>query len=159
MPARALRASSPTYVVRAHVIGESAPKKCKMAEELPILKGILNGVVNYHNARRCFFNNFHDFLSIYHALNSQSKILSLTLLSSRSRRCHRRSRESKQISLVYFQTLIVSNSILSPVASYIFLTVLSRCRAADTRPTRAPGIILLHFTPLISFTFFYYSQY
>lgn len=24
-----------------------------MTEELPILKGILNGVVNYHNARRC----------------------------------------------------------------------------------------------------------
>lgn len=24
-----------------------------MGDELPILKGILNGVVNYHNARRC----------------------------------------------------------------------------------------------------------
>uniref|UniRef100_A0A182WPD7 Uncharacterized protein n=1 Tax=Anopheles minimus TaxID=112268 RepID=A0A182WPD7_9DIPT len=24
-----------------------------MAEELPILKGILKGVVSYHNARRC----------------------------------------------------------------------------------------------------------
>ena len=24
-----------------------------MGDELPILKGILNGVVNYHNARTC----------------------------------------------------------------------------------------------------------
>ncbi|KAJ8967758.1 hypothetical protein NQ314_002641 [Rhamnusium bicolor] len=48
MPGRALRTSSP-LPVRAHVIGESA-QKCKMGEELPILKGILNGVVNYHNA-------------------------------------------------------------------------------------------------------------
>ncbi|KAJ8950432.1 hypothetical protein NQ318_003708 [Aromia moschata] len=46
---RALRTSSPIPVLRAHVIGESA-QKCKMGEELPILKGILNGVVNYHNA-------------------------------------------------------------------------------------------------------------
>lgn len=29
-----------------------AREKCNMTEELPILKGILNGVVNYHNARR-----------------------------------------------------------------------------------------------------------
>jgi len=28
-----------------------------MGDELPILKGILNGVVNYHNARRCYFVN------------------------------------------------------------------------------------------------------
>lgn len=28
-----------------------------MGDELPILKGILNGVVNYHNARRCPFDN------------------------------------------------------------------------------------------------------
>lgn len=27
----------------------------KMGDELPILKGILNGVVNYHNARRYLF--------------------------------------------------------------------------------------------------------
>ena len=27
-----------------------------MGDELPILKGILNGVVNYHNARRCPFD-------------------------------------------------------------------------------------------------------
>lgn len=26
-----------------------------MGEDLPILKGILNGVVNYHNARRYFY--------------------------------------------------------------------------------------------------------
>lgn len=52
MPARALR--SPT--VRAHVTGESASSQCNnMGEELPILKGILNGVVNYHNARRCLW--------------------------------------------------------------------------------------------------------
>ncbi|RZC39136.1 ecdysone-induced protein 75B, isoforms C/D [Asbolus verrucosus] len=34
-------------------MGESAAsshQRCKMGEELPILKGILNGVVNYHNA-------------------------------------------------------------------------------------------------------------
>lgn len=56
MPGRAIhRASSPNFS-RAHVIiGESA-KKFKMSEELPILKGILNGVVNYHNARRFYFN-------------------------------------------------------------------------------------------------------
>lgn len=44
MPGRAILryASSPV-----------AREKCKMTEELPILKGILNGVVNYHNARRC----------------------------------------------------------------------------------------------------------
>ena len=42
-----------------------------MGDELPILKGILNGVVNYHNARRCsrrdvffFFNK--RVLSKYH---------------------------------------------------------------------------------------------
>lgn len=29
-----------------------------MGEELPILKGILNGVVNYHNARRCQSEKF-----------------------------------------------------------------------------------------------------
>lgn len=50
MPGSALRTRSPT--VRAHVRGESGVQ-CKMGEELPILKGILNGVVNYHNARRC----------------------------------------------------------------------------------------------------------
>lgn len=31
-----------------------------MGDELPILKGILNGVVNYHNARRCPFDNDND---------------------------------------------------------------------------------------------------
>ncbi|XP_031350075.1 ecdysone-inducible protein E75 isoform X5 [Photinus pyralis] len=48
MPAYALR--SPT--VRTHVKGESVILRCNnnMGEELPILKGILNGVVNYHNA-------------------------------------------------------------------------------------------------------------
>lgn len=67
MPGRALRTRSPIIKVRAHVvllIGESVyrnnNKNCsqsllKMGEELPILKGILNGVVNYHNARRCLF--------------------------------------------------------------------------------------------------------
>lgn len=54
MPGRATRTRSPTAVVRAHVRGESARQCSKMGEELPILKGILNGVVNYHNARRCF---------------------------------------------------------------------------------------------------------
>lgn len=29
-----------------------------MGDELPILKGILNGVVNYHNARRYHFLPF-----------------------------------------------------------------------------------------------------
>ena len=29
-----------------------------MGDELPILKGILNGVVNYHNARRCLRMTF-----------------------------------------------------------------------------------------------------
>lgn len=31
-----------------------------MGDELPILKGILNGVVNYHNARRCPFDDDND---------------------------------------------------------------------------------------------------
>lgn len=31
-----------------------------MGDELPILKGILNGVVNYHNARRCPSGNDND---------------------------------------------------------------------------------------------------
>lgn len=31
-----------------------------MGDELPILKGILNGVVNYHNARRCLISNDND---------------------------------------------------------------------------------------------------
>lgn len=53
MPGRATtRTRSPT-TVGAHVRGESDYRQCsKMGEELPILKGILNGVVNYHNARR-----------------------------------------------------------------------------------------------------------
>ncbi|KYB25587.1 Ecdysone-induced protein 75B, isoforms C/D-like Protein [Tribolium castaneum] len=45
--------SSPTTGYRAagaHVMGESGNQRCKMGEELPILKGILNGVVEYHNA-------------------------------------------------------------------------------------------------------------
>ncbi|KAJ3625443.1 hypothetical protein MTP99_016013 [Tenebrio molitor] len=55
MPARANRTRSPTTVYRgAHVMGESCAsngnQRCKMGEELPILKGILNGVVDYHNA-------------------------------------------------------------------------------------------------------------
>lgn len=54
MPGRATtRTRSPT-TVRAHVRGESDHRQfSKMSEELPILKGILNGVVNYHNARMC----------------------------------------------------------------------------------------------------------
>lgn len=122
MPDRALRASSPTYVVRAHVIGESAPKKCKMAEELPILKGILNGVVNYHNARRCFWKICLIF--------TQLILLSLTLLSSSWKQAN----FSRVFSNSYCR---IEYFLLSP---HIFLTVLSRCRAADTRPTRAPGI-------------------
>lgn len=40
------------------VVSRSVGSRKKMTthhhqEELPILKGILNGVVNYHNARRC----------------------------------------------------------------------------------------------------------
>ncbi|CAH0554389.1 unnamed protein product [Brassicogethes aeneus] len=52
MPGRAPSTRSPITESLAHVLllGESVQKKCKMAEELPILKGILNGVVNYHNA-------------------------------------------------------------------------------------------------------------
>lgn len=47
MPAR-----SPISGFRGGVMGESvANQRCKMGEELPILKGILNGVVEYHNAR------------------------------------------------------------------------------------------------------------
>ncbi|KAG5868344.1 hypothetical protein JTB14_013826 [Gonioctena quinquepunctata] len=51
MPSRAaFRDRSPT-ILRAHVTtGESAQKLFEMGEELPILKGILNGVVKYHNA-------------------------------------------------------------------------------------------------------------
>lgn len=78
MPGRALRTSSPTThgtAVRAHVIGESG-KKCKMGEELPILKGILNGVVNYHNARRCLVF-FVPFTSSPFDI-STAEILSLT---------------------------------------------------------------------------------
>ncbi|KAL1494749.1 hypothetical protein ABEB36_010295 [Hypothenemus hampei] len=41
MPGRAVLRYSSSPVAR---------EKCKMTEELPILKGILNGVVNYHNA-------------------------------------------------------------------------------------------------------------
>ncbi|KAK9889627.1 hypothetical protein WA026_007001 [Henosepilachna vigintioctopunctata] len=69
MPARATRSPNTTEIkqttfIRAHVmIGESVnvnatnigQRQCRMAEELPILKGILKGVVNYHNARRCHF--------------------------------------------------------------------------------------------------------
>lgn len=50
---------SPTLTERdTHVpcLGESVPRRryqAKMTEELPILKGILNGVVDYHNARTC----------------------------------------------------------------------------------------------------------
>lgn len=35
-----------------------------MGDELPILKGILNGVVNYHNARRCPFGNDNVILTL-----------------------------------------------------------------------------------------------
>ena len=41
-----------------------------MGDELPILKGILNGVVNYHNARRCSHTrnrhrSFHRTIGVY----------------------------------------------------------------------------------------------
>lgn len=51
MPDRALQRASSPNISRAHVIIGESVKKFKMSEELPILKGILNGVVNYHNAR------------------------------------------------------------------------------------------------------------
>lgn len=63
MPARALR--SPTLKIRAHVVrGESVFLHNNMGEELPILKGILNGVVNYHNARTLTYNYLFIYLSI-----------------------------------------------------------------------------------------------
>lgn len=67
MPARAPRTRSPTSTTTVvhrgavMVMGESANsnnQRYKMGEELPILKGILNGVVNYHNARTCEFFDF-----------------------------------------------------------------------------------------------------
>lgn len=51
MPGRALQRASSPNISRAHVIFGESVKTFKMSEELPILKGILNGVVNYHNAR------------------------------------------------------------------------------------------------------------
>lgn len=44
-----------TAARRAHDAAVKRKKRVvgEMGEELPILKGILNGVVNYHNARRC----------------------------------------------------------------------------------------------------------
>lgn len=58
MPDRALQRGSSPNISRAHVIIGESVKKFKMSEELPILKGILNGVVNYHNARMFqFFQN------------------------------------------------------------------------------------------------------
>lgn len=36
-----------------------------MGDELPILKGILNGVVNYHNARRCPLNNDNNDFAVF----------------------------------------------------------------------------------------------
>lgn len=44
----------------------------EMGEELPILKGILNGVVKYHNARRCPFNTFKRLIRLY--INSKTVI-------------------------------------------------------------------------------------
>lgn len=41
-----------------------------MGEDLPILKGILNGVVKYHNARRYLL-----YTDIFHATNYLSKVL------------------------------------------------------------------------------------
>lgn len=86
-----------------------------MGEELPILKGILNGVVNYHNARRCpallgaprkkkkkFKNRGEDveiklphFLSLF--LRPDSKLE------------HFRSCESKQQFLLYLTNVKISN--------------------------------------------------
>lgn len=63
--------SSNTYVV----MGESVYQQPhnhnnhrstrKMGEELPILKGILNGVVNYHNARMSQFQNIFYFFIFF----------------------------------------------------------------------------------------------
>lgn len=65
MPGRALQRTSSPNLSRAHVIiGESA-KKFKMSEELPILKGILNGVVNYHNARMSNFFKYQPLTNFF----------------------------------------------------------------------------------------------
>ena len=72
MPARASRSPTTTSAVYqrggAHVMSDGvngSHQRGKMGEELPILKGILNGVVDYHNARMCryfffalFFGDF-----------------------------------------------------------------------------------------------------
>lgn len=51
----------------------------EMGEELPILKGILKGVVNYHNART--YHSLLNFLSVKLFVNVQHRLICIVDVS------------------------------------------------------------------------------